>query len=83
MSLRTGAKKQKPNSNAEKILRPPPLISDFNSGVYLFNYCHCSLVFFLISDTDNRYKRTRNTKKINKKIQVDSYHTDIIITKNK
>lgn len=35
MSLRTGSKKQKSNPNAEK-LRPPPLISDFTSGLYLF-----------------------------------------------
>lgn len=33
MSLRTTVKKQKIIPNAEKI-RPPPLISDFSSGMY-------------------------------------------------
>lgn len=35
MSLRT-VKKQKLNANADKI-RPPPLISDFNSGKFRVN----------------------------------------------
>lgn len=38
MSLRPTAKKQKLLSSAEK-LRPPPLISDYNSGLFnLFSY---------------------------------------------
>lgn len=37
MSLRTTVKKQKLNPNADKI-RPPPLISDFTSGVYFIDF---------------------------------------------